>query len=242
LRPTTACSIDSNALAFDEAAIAVICGVPKEKFMFTLYSRPGSGSAAVEALFAELDLPFQLEDIPRGPDRRTPESYRAINPRREIPTLRMSDNSLMTESAAMMIYLADLHPEKAFAPSATSPLRADYLRWMIYFAAPVYTADLRFYYPERHTSDASQAAGVKAQAAIALEHDFQIFANWLGDRHFILGENFSAVDLYAAMLISWAPDLTALFARNHNLKKYYFRIAARPKTALVWKRNEMPVA
>jgi glutathione S-transferase len=209
--------------------------------MFTLYSRPGSGSAAVEALLAEMDLPFQLENVPRGADRRAPESYQAINPRREIPTLRLPDNSLMTESAAMMIYLADLRPELGFAPLPTSPERATYLRWMLYFATAVYGSDLRYFYPGRYTAGGVHAAEVKSQATIALDQDLQIFADAFGNNEFILGQKFSAVDLYAAVLMSWTPDADAFFAKHKNLKVYYARVAARPKTALVWIRNEMPL-
>ncbi len=210
--------------------------------MFTLYSRPGSGSAAVEALLAELDVPFRFEDVPAGPDRRTPQHYLAINPRGEIPSLQLADNSFMTESAAMMIYLADLYPEKGFAPAASAPDRAIYLRWMLYFATAVYAADLRFYYPERYIANVEHAKSVKAQSVIAMERDFQIFANQLGKANFILGNSFSAVDLYATMLISWAPDVEALFAKHANLKAFYGRVAARPKTAVVWTRNQMPLA
>ncbi len=240
LRVAAACSIDSIALAFDDLGIAVNWGVPKEKFMFTLYSRPGSGSAAVEALLAELDLPHVVKDIPRGPDRRTPSSFMDINPRGEIPALRLPDNSLMTESAAMMIYLADLDLQKGFAPLPPSSRRSQYLRWIMYFGSAVYQNDLRYYFPDRYSL--VDAASVKIVAEQQLARDFQIFADWLGEKTFILGEPLSAADLYAAMLLSWAPDVDALFAKHDNLKRYYMRIAARPKTAVVWARNEMPVA
>ena len=78
--------------------------------MFKLYARPGAGSAAVEALLAECGIAFEIIDVLRGPDGTVPQSYQQINPRAEVPTLVLSDNSIMTESAAMMIYLADLHP------------------------------------------------------------------------------------------------------------------------------------
>ncbi len=210
--------------------------------MFTLYSRPGSGSAAVEALLAELDLPFRLEDVPAGPDRQPPQNYLAINPRGEVPSLQLPDNSLMTESAAMMIYLADLYPEKGLAPSLGSERRPAYLRWILYFATAVYTADLRYFYPERYSADGSHSQGVKAQAVIAMQRDFKIFAQWLGDKSYIAGSECSAADIYVCMLISWAPDMAALFAEHPNLQHLYARVARRPKVAAVWQRNEMPLA
>jgi hypothetical protein len=97
--------------------ICSIARLPKEKFMFKLYARPGAGSAAVEALLSECDAAFEIIDVLREPDGTVPRSFQLINPRAEIPTLLLADNSIMTESAAMMIYLADLHPAEGLAPS-----------------------------------------------------------------------------------------------------------------------------
>jgi glutathione S-transferase len=208
--------------------------------MFTLYARPGAGSAAVEALLAECGVEFRIEDVLRNADGSVPESYLSINPRGEVPTLRLPDDSLMTESAAMMIYLADLFPVMGLAPGVTSSRRASYLRWMLYFASPVYMDDLRLYYPARYSTDPTHAAAVKAKAIEHMDRDFMIFAEALGKGPFILGEKFSAVDIYAAMLVSWAPDVPALFLRHPNIKAHYDAVSHRPKIAPVWQRNEMP--
>jgi glutathione S-transferase len=206
--------------------------------MFTLYARPGSGSVAVEALLAEIDADFLIEEIARG---SVGAAFLRINPRGEVPTLRLPDDSVMTESAAMMIYLADIFPAVALAPSLTSPQRAAYLRWMLYFASSVYMADLRFFYPQRYSTDTSHAVSIKSKAEEHMARDFAIFSEELGSKKFILGDLFSAVDIYAAMLVSWAPDLEALFSRHPNLKTFYRLVAARPKIAPVWLRNEMPL-
>ena len=208
--------------------------------MFKLYARPGAGSVAVEALLAECGAAFEIIDVLREPDGTVPRSFQQISPRAEVPTLLLSDNSIMTESAAMMIYLADLYPAAGLAPSVTSPLRACYLRWMLYFATGVYAADLRMYYPARHSTDAAHAVDIKAKAIQDMERDFDIFAKELGKGPYILGQKMSAVDIYAAMLISWAPDVPQLFARHSNIKRLYDLVAARPLIAKVWARNEMP--
>ena len=205
--------------------------------MFTLYMRSGSGSAAVEAVLAECGAKCKLVEVPRSGQGF--EDYLAINPRGEVPSLRLPDDSLMTESAAIVIYLADQHPQANLAPALDSPLRASYLRWMLYFASAVYMADLRFFYAARYSVDPAAESGIKAKAETDLNRDFDIFANALGQGPYILGEVFSAVDLYAAMLMSWMPDVNALFARHPNLETYYKLIAARPKTNPIWKNNSM---
>ena len=208
--------------------------------MFTLYARPGAGSAAVEALLCEVGAAFRVEDVARMANGLVPDSYLAINPRGEVPALRLANDSVMTESAAMMIYVADLFPAANLAPAIDAPARSIYLRWMLYFASAVYMADLRFYYPARYSKEVSHADSIKAKAIDHMDRDFAIFAAALGQGPYILGEVFSAVDIYAAMLVSWAPDLAALFARHPNVKAHYDAVALRPKIAPVWVRNEMP--
>jgi glutathione S-transferase len=205
--------------------------------MFTLYSRQGSGSAAVEALLHEVGAPFFLEDVPRG--EVSPE-YMLVNPRGEIPSLRLLDDSVMTESAAMMIYIADLFPEAGLAPALDSPKRAEYLRWMLYFASTVYMADLRYFYPARHSTDVTHADSIKVRAAEHMNRDLAIFSAALGEGPFVLGERFSAVDIYVAMLVGWAPDLSGVFKRQPNIEILYQAVSSRPKIAPVWARNDMP--
>jgi glutathione S-transferase len=182
---------------------------------------------------------FETIEVLRNPDGTAPKNYELINPRAEVPTLVLPDNSIMTESAAMMIYLADLFPAAGLAPSVTSPARARYLRWMLYFATAVYGADLRMYYPARHSTDSSHADGIKAKAMADMGRDFDIFAEALGEGPFILGATLSAADIYAAMLINWEPDVSRLFARHANIKRLSERVAARPHVAKAWARNGM---
>ncbi len=208
--------------------------------MFTLYARPGSGSAAVEALLCEVGAEFRVDDVARMENGSVPTSYLKINPRGEVPALRLPDDSVMTESAAMMIYVADLFPKAGLAPAIDASTRGTYLRWMLYFASAVYMADLRYFHPDRYSTDRSHADCIKAKAKDHMDCDFAIFAEALGQGPFILGEVFSAADIYAAMLLGWAPELDALFGRHPNLKSYYNAVAQRTKIAPVWARNEMP--
>lgn len=205
--------------------------------MFKLYARKWAGSMAVEAVLAEVGAAYEVEDLVRNADNSFPESFHRINPRAEVPTLVLPDDSVMTESAAILIHLADAFPAAGLAPAVHSPLRPRYLRWMLFFATTVYMSDLRLFYPERYTTDPNGEAGIKDFAAKGLDREFDIFAEALGKGPFILGEAVSAADIYAAMLASWAPDPKALLARHRNLGALYKAILARPRTAAVWERN-----
>jgi glutathione S-transferase len=208
--------------------------------MYKLYARKNAGSAAVEALLALLDVPFEIIDVPKTETGAAPQWFKAINPRSEVPTLALPDGSVMTESAAMMIHLADTHAEAGLAPGLALAARAQYLRWMIYLAAAPYTSDLRMYYPQRYSTDPSHAEAIKAKAIVDLARDFDVFAAEMGDGPFVLGNTLSAVDLYAAMLLTWSDDVDALFAKHAKLKRLYDAVAARAAVRKVWDRNGMP--
>jgi glutathione S-transferase len=207
--------------------------------MYTLYARPVAGSAVVEAVLALAGVPYHIIDLERGADGRFPDAFYTLNPLGQVPTLILPDDSVMTESAAIAIYLADLFPSAGLAPAPSSPERARYLRWMVFLATTVYMSDLRLYYPQRYTADAEGTAGVKQAGIEAMAREWEVFAAALGEGPFILGERMSAVDIYAAMLATWNVDVPEFFARHPNVKMLYDKVKAIPEIAAVWDRNKM---
>jgi glutathione S-transferase len=202
--------------------------------MYKLYARKNSGSAAVEALLAVLGVEFELIDVPKNADW-----FMKMNPRGEVPTLVLPDGSIMTESAAMMIHLADAYPEAGLAPAVGTSARAQYLRWIVYMAAAPYASDLRMYYPERYSVDVGHVDAIKQKAIIDMGQDFDVFANGMGEGPFILGDSMSAADIYAAMLLSWSNDMDGLFSKHPKLLRMYDGVAANAVVRKVWDRNGM---
>mgnify|MGYP001617413196 FL=1 len=114
--------------------------------MYTLYGRKSSGSFVVEAMLAETGRRYKVIDATPGADGKTHAGLLRLNPLGQVPTLVLPEKTVMTESAAMVIYLADRHPKAGLAPARKSKQRAAYLRWMAFMAANIYPSDLRLYY------------------------------------------------------------------------------------------------
>lgn len=209
---------------------------------WTLYGRPGSGSAVCEAILRLTGTPFEIVDFERWPEGEVPAALLAVNPLGQIPALVTPDGTALCESAAISILLADLHPGIGLAPAPDSAARGPFLQWMLHLAAGIYGTELRIYYPHRYTTDPAGADEVKAAANARLAFEWKVFADALGDRPFMLGERLSAVDLYAAMLISWADDIDSFFDAFPGLAALYRRVADHPGVAAVWQRHGMPVA
>jgi glutathione S-transferase len=208
--------------------------------MYKLYARSGAGSAAIEAVLALCGARFEIVDVAKRPDGGPPEWFLAINPRGEVPALKLPDDTIMTESAAMVIHLADCFPAANLAPAPGTTSRAVYLRAILSMAANVYATDLRMYYPERFSTDTSHAPAIKAKAIIDLNRDYDAFNAMLGTGPFIAGATMSAADVYAAMLISWSEDFEQLSKRLPKLRALYDAVAAVPLVRKVWDRNAMP--
>ncbi len=178
--------------------------------MYTIYTFPGTGGFAVEAMLEAGNAPWKRELIDTGKDEHRSAGYLAINPAAQLPALILPSGELMTESAAICIYLGDAHRDTGLAPKPGDPGRAAYLRWMVYLSAVVYTADLRCYYPDRYTSDLSGADAVKSCAVEQMNAAFAIVDEHLSRHEWLADKTMSVADSYLAMLASWHPDIPAL--------------------------------
>ena len=206
---------------------------------FVLYGREGSGSAVCEAILALTGLPHELVECGKNDDGTAPFELLALNPLGQVPTLVMPDQSIMTESAAISIYLADL--AGTLAPKPDNALRAQYLRWMVYMSANNYMTDLRFYYSDRFSIDETHAEGIKAAAAKRKEFEWDVIAAFLGQKPYMLGKTLTAVDIYAAMLICWIDERDAFFARHPNVAALYNNVMSEPKIKDIWLRHGFDV-
>ena len=205
-----------------------------------LYGRLGSGSGAVEAIVRLTGIDCEIVDLDRWPEGRPPAELAAVNPLGEVPSLVLDDGSVMTESAAICVYLSDRHPSAGLSPAIADPRRADFLRWMFYLSANVYMTELQAYYPHRYADDATGVEAVRRIAASRKTFQWSVFSGALGEKPYALGEALSAVDIYAAMLVSWVDDLDAFGARFPNLRGLYDRVNRSPAIASVWSRHGMP--
>jgi glutathione S-transferase len=192
---------------------------------------------APEALLAACGAECRVIVLERKPDGSFEKFFHKINPKAEVPTLVLPDDSIMTESAAMMIHLADLYPQAGLSPEIGTPGRARYLRWMVFLATAVYMSDLRLFYPQRYTTRPEEAEGIRARAEETMMQEFAIYAAALGEGPFLLGAQMSAADIYAAMLCTWAPDPAALFKAHPNLKRMYEGVLENEAVKRVWERN-----
>jgi len=203
---------------------------------YVIYGRPGSGSMVVEAALAELGFPHEVRVVERQEDGSLDPALLALNPRGQVPVLVLPDGSAMTETAAMLLHLADAHPGSGLAPLPGSSARAQHDRWLCFFHANVYEAMLRYFYSDRYVIDPAAAETVKAAALSYILQHFALFEAQLGAGPYYNGDNLAMLDLYVWMLAQWVdPALAGV--ECPKLARLCQAVAVRPAVARVQARN-----
>jgi glutathione S-transferase len=202
-----------------------------------LFGRPGSGSAVCEALFELCGIPYENIIMHKRDDGSFPEELHAVNPLGQVPAVITEDGTFMTESGAITVWIADAAPQAKLAPALDDAKRAHYLRVMFFMAANCYMSALRFYYPDRYSTNEAHADAICDKARAHMDREFLILSDLLGGQDFLLGDRMSAADIYLSMLISWEDDGARFAAQYPALEALNRRVWLNDTVAKVWQRN-----
>lgn len=206
-----------------------------------LYGRIGTGSAVCEALLQLGNIPYKLQIMSKLENGQNSPELLALNPLGQVPVLHTQDGILITEAAAIAIWIADLAKGTELAPPIEHPDRAKYLRLMLFMASNCYMTALRFYYADRYSSDASHANGIRTKAYEDMKREWAILSDILGENSYLLGSSLSAADVYLSMLISWEDDQVSFAKRYPRLAALNKLVVSEPIIAAVWKRNDFAI-
>lgn len=170
--------------------------------MYKLYYANGSASMGVRVLLEEIGAPYELLDTSIDRDTPRPEGQLAVNPNGWVPVL-LWDGGAMYEAAAITVFLCDRHAEAGLAPAVDDPARAAYLQTLVYFSNTLQTAYQQTYYPFRFVDDPADEPSAVRRGARRVRESWQVIEDQIGGSQWVLGERFSAVDIYLYMLTTW---------------------------------------
>ncbi len=204
--------------------------------MIELHYYPSTAAMAPHILLHELGVPHRLVLVDRTQNAQKMTGYLKLNPNGLIPVLTDAD-LVLYESAAICLHLCDTHLDAGLAPTLGTKERAHFCKWLMWLTNTLQATLIVYFYPERLVNAGNEAGTlqVKAQAELKigvlldqldaeLAQQAQTHAQpWL------LGENFSAVDIYALMLCRWTRNFASKPARDRpQLGPYLQRMLARP--------------
>ncbi|MBL8329092.1 MAG: glutathione S-transferase family protein [Rubrivivax sp.] len=207
---------------------------------FILHGQPGWGSAIVEAQLACYGLPFEFQpagDLLGSEEAR--QRLAPLNPLAQVPVLELPDGRVLTESAAITLHLADLTGRDDLVPGPQAPERAAFLRWLVFLVANVYPTFTYADIPERFVKTEGAAAPFRTEVDAYARRLWTLVEGACGAPWF-LGERFSALDLYLAVMTRWRPGRAWFAECTPLVATAAARAAADPRCAAVFDRNFPP--
>lgn len=192
--------------------------------MLVLYYAPRTRAVRIRWLLEELGTPHELRRVEFKPPSKM---FTQDTPLGKLPVID-DDGVLICESGAIVEYILERHGDGLLAPAVGSPQRGPFLQW-IHFAEgtafqPVGTLVWHTFYK----GDADQVPTVVETARERAHAGFAFVDEALGDREFLLGEEFSAADIMMGFTLGVAEVFELLDDRYPSLVPYLARLKSRP--------------
>lgn len=182
------------------------------------YTNPMSRGRIVRWMLEETGAPYETRFLRYGEEMNSP-AYAAINPMRKVPAI-VHNGEAITECGAICLYLADAFPEAGLAPPPAQ--RAAYYRWMMFAAGPWEQANVNAALGVAVSPEQSRMAGYGT-----FDRALDVLLSLVPEQGWMLGEHFSALDVYAGSHIGWAIEFGSVPA-TPVVEAYVRRLHARP--------------
>lgn len=188
--------------------------------MLEFYHTPWSRSFSVHWLLEELGQPYEMKIVDVRAKGGAPESYRKIQPSKKVPAI-VDNGTIVTERAAISIYLGDRFPEAGLTPAIGDPARAPYLTMLVYCDSVLDPAVAARAQGWSYESSNSFSFGLFEDMVAYLE---QV----LSSRSYAAGDRFTAADTHLASSIQFTMDILKVLPEKPAFRDYLTRALARP--------------
>jgi glutathione S-transferase len=186
----------------------------------TFYYNPLSRARIAHWMLEEVGAPYRIELIDFDKGEQKSPSYLAINPMGKLPAI-VHRGTVVTETAAICTYLADAFPHAGLAPATTDPARGTYLRWLFFGAGCVEPAVVDRLF-SRPAVDRPISMGYGSY-----EDTMRVLEAAVTSGPYLLGDRFSAADVYIGSQIGWGMTIKAIEPRP-AFQAYLARFTDRP--------------
>ena len=182
------------------------------------YTNPQSRGAMTHWMLEEIGCPYRIEVMQFGPEMKTAE-YLAINPMGKVPAIKHG-NTVITETGAILCYLADAFPAAKLAPPVGQ--RGAYYRWLFFIAGPAEAAagDHATGWNPKPEEEARFGYGSYERTINALEKA-------VAGRRYIAADHFTAADLYVASFLDFGMQFK-IIEKRPAFETYVRPIVERP--------------
>ncbi|KND54389.1 Glutathione S-transferase [Candidatus Paraburkholderia kirkii] len=187
-----------------------------------LFYKAGACSLASHIVLEESGLAYETEAVDLKTKVTTDGAdFTRINAKGYVPALLLDSGELLTEGPAIMQYVADQVPAKHLAPLADAMTRYRLQSWLTFIGTELHKNFSPFFNP-------AASSDWKAAALASLERRLAYTAQYLDDKQFLLGDEFSIGDAYLFTVLGWAQHIDLDLGKWPALPAYQARVGTRP--------------
>jgi glutathione S-transferase len=190
-----------------------------------LFYTPGTCALACTIALESSDAPYSVCLVTK--EERSGARYRQINPRGQVPALRLGDRVLV-EVNAILAHVADANPGARLLPANGTWERDIANQWLAALGSDLHPAFWPYFAPSRYTTDPAAEAGVKAAAVLAIRRELGAIDLHLASHEYILGAELSLLDGYLFSMARWGSDMLDLARDVPNVFRHHKLVAANP--------------
>ncbi len=203
---------------------------------YRIYGAAGSGSVPVEAALTLIGAPYEVAvEAPTWEGDHQRDKVAPVNPMRQLPVLITPEGEVMTESAAILTWLAERHPQARLAPTPGDPGRGQFLRWMSFIPASIYSLYWVRDAPARLVGDDPTAqARVLERSAERIAECWRIMDRQVSPGRFLTGDAIGVLDLYVAVASRWRPMRRRFYREAPRMAEVVRRVDALPELQAFW--------
>ena len=201
---------------------------------YVVYGAKGSGSVPVEATLTLLGLPYEVVEARAWEGEAEQAKVARINPMRQVPALVLPSGEVLTESAAILMWLAEQHPEARLAPPVGDPRRAEYLRWMSFIPASIYSLYWIRDDPTRLAADKAAAEVIQARTVERIAECWRLMDAQVEPGRYLQGEELGVLDLYVAVVSRWTPRRERFRREAPKMAEVVERVDTEPRLQAFW--------
>ena len=156
---------------------------------YLLHGAKGWGSVVVEAALVLMGQAYRTVDLPQGVYAHDDQELARVNPLRQVPALVLPSGELLTETAAILLWLTEQHPEAGLAPAPGAPERGEFLRWMAYVPGQIYPMYWVRDVPSRLAEGEAAEAVIKTRTAERIADCWAMMESQISPGCYILGSS-----------------------------------------------------
>ncbi len=194
--------------------------------MYTLFFSPGACSLAAHIAIIDSGLPYQLRRLKFAENEQQSAEYLKVNPKGRVPAL-VTDRGTLTETTAILLFLAQMAPEKTLAPLDDPFALAKLQGFNSYLSSTVHVNHAHGRRATRWADDPTAIEAMKRKVPDTMRAAYRLIEDDMLSGPFVMGETYSIADPYLFVMSSWLKGDGVEMAEFPRVKAHYERMQER---------------